>query len=66
MAEVAGLPEEDIFHGVVFTHHVLLTTSWHRPAIAMRWDCRWPKRKPVPPQPQCCQAQGGRGGDIHR
>jgi hypothetical protein len=23
VAEVAGLPEEDIFHGVVFTHHVL-------------------------------------------
>jgi hypothetical protein len=23
VAEVAGLPNEDIFHGVVFTHHVL-------------------------------------------
>jgi hypothetical protein len=23
VAEVAGLPEEDIFHGVVFTHHML-------------------------------------------
>jgi hypothetical protein len=23
VAEVAGLPEEDIFHGVVFTHHLL-------------------------------------------
>jgi hypothetical protein len=23
VAEVAALPEEDIFHGIVFTHHVL-------------------------------------------
>jgi hypothetical protein len=23
VADVAGLPQEDIFHGVVFTHHVL-------------------------------------------
>jgi len=23
VSEVAGLPEEDIFHGVVFTHHLL-------------------------------------------